>query len=199
MISIHRQRIVVLCGLAVTLLAIAQCGSAAAHSRHAQASQVCPFADAPVNSEPVATMRAAVVCLTNQERNAHGLSSLRVSVRLTRVAQSLTQTMIATAVFGHGPNFTLRFSASGYDWQAAAENIAMGYTTPRSVVAGWMSSPDHCRNILSPAFRDVGVGAVPAAAGAWDAAPGTWAEDLGLLMSQSAPSHNTGPQSGCPY
>lgn len=201
MISFHRLRVLGLCGLGAAGLAFAQSGPAVAHSlqRHAQASQQCPFADAPVNSEPVASMRAAVICLTNQQRSAHGLPGLRASVRLTRVAQSLAQTMIATAAFGHGPNFTSRFSAGGYDWQAAGENIAAGYTTPRSVVAAWMSSPDHCRNILNPAFRDVGIGAVGAAAGAWQSAPGTWAEDLGLLMSQSAPSHNIGPQSGCPY
>jgi uncharacterized protein YkwD len=120
-------------------------------------------------------------------------------MRLDRVAQRLTRSMVASSVFSHGADFALRFSASGYDWQAAAENIATGYTTPRAVVAAWMTSPGHCRNILNPAFRDLGTGAAAAAAGAWNAAPGTWAEDFGLLMSQSALSRNAGPQNGCPY
>jgi len=58
-ISIHRLRVLVLCGLAATLLVLAQSGSAVARSlrRHAQASQQCPFADAPVNS-PASGARA---------------------------------------------------------------------------------------------------------------------------------------------
>ena len=37
------------------------------------------------------------------------------------------------------------------------ENIAAGYRTPADVVAGWLRSPGHCRNIMTPA-RDLGVG-----------------------------------------
>jgi uncharacterized protein YkwD len=195
-----RMRVAVICVLGASLLAIGQSSAAAVH-RHgsrARLSQLCPDADTPVSGAPLTTMRAAVLCLTNQERSAHGLPSLRASMRLSHVAQRLTRTMVVSRAFGHGPDFTLRFSASGYDWRAAGENIATGYATPRSVVHAWMASPDHCRNILNPAFRDVGAGAVAAAA-ASDTGPGTWTEDFGLLMSQSAPSRNTGPQSGCPY
>jgi uncharacterized protein YkwD len=198
--SRHRLRVLTMCGLGAVVLAIAQSGAAVAHrsAPYARVSQQCPNADTPVSSAPLTTLRAAVLCLTNRERNAHGLPGLRASARLNRVAQRLTWSMVTTRAFGHGPDFTLRLSASGYDWRAAGENIASGYTTPRSVVNAWMASPDHCRNILNPAFRDLGAGA--AAAGvASDTGPGTWAEDFGLLMSQSVPSRNTGPQSACPY
>ncbi len=107
--------------------------------------------------------------------------------------------MVASGNFDHGTNFAGRISAVGYDWQTAGENIATGMPTPRSVVNSWMRSPDHCRNILNPSFRDVGTGVSPAAAGVWATQPSTWTEDFGLLMSQSAPSRNTGPQNGCPY
>ena len=144
-------------------------------------------------------MRAAVVCLINQQRNAHGLPSLKVSPRLNRSAQSWNQAMVASGDFTHGSNFAGRISAVGYDWQMAGENIATGFATPQSVVAAWMASPDHCRNILDPSFRDIGTGVSPAAVGSWASQPSTWTNDFGLLMSQNPPSGNTGPQNGCPY
>ena len=51
-----------------------------------------------------------------------------------------------------------RMTREGYIWRAAGENIAAGYSTTRAVVDGWLRSPGHCKNIMSPNFRDVGVG-----------------------------------------
>lgn len=202
-------RFALFCALAVTCAAAVQPGAAAAshhrrhHRRHAALlprvlGAECAYAKSSVSSQPLATMRATLLCLTNLERTSRGLAGLRASTRLNGVAQAWTQTMVATGDFTHGSNFALRISASGYDWQAAGENIATGYMTPLGVVEAWMASTDHCRNILDPSYRDFGTGASPAAVGN-STGPGTWSEDFGLLMSQSAPSHNTGPQNGCPY
>lgn len=222
MIRARRHRIGVVCGLAAFSLVAAESGAALAHSRyhhkrhgrhHAASShlqrsglgarllvpQQCPGADNSVTSASTTTMRDAVRCLTNQERNAFGLPSLRASSRLNNVAQTWAQTMVATDAFEHPPNLAARFSASGYDWQAIGEDIATGFTTPTAVVTAWMASAEHCRNILDPSFRDVGVGAVGASVGGVGTSPGTWTEDFGLVMSQSAPSANYRPQSGCPY
>lgn len=38
------------------------------------------------------------------------------------------------------------------------ENIAWGAPTVEAVMAGWMSSPGHCLNIMSPSYRTLGVG-----------------------------------------
>jgi uncharacterized protein YkwD len=107
--------------------------------------------------------------------------------------------MVATRLLSHGADFARRFSAARYDWRAAGENIATGYTTPQSVVRAWMASTEHCRNILSPTFREMGTGMLAAKAGSGSIAPGTWTVDFGLPMSQSAPSGDTAPQNGCPY
>jgi uncharacterized protein YkwD len=171
----------------------------AAQATRAVISQQCVGADTPADATNLIEMRAAVVCLINQERAAHGLPTLKVSTKLTRSAQNWNQWMVGSGQFTHGNNFAGRISAVGYDWQTAGENIATGFATPRSVVAAWMASPDHCRNILDPNFRDVGTGMSPAAVGTWATQPSTWTQDFGLLMSQNAPSHNTGPQNGCPY
>jgi uncharacterized protein YkwD len=58
---------------------------------------------------------------------------------------------------------------TGYRTRAAsvsvAQNIAWGLgraATPASIVAAWMASPPHRRVILTGAFRDAGVYAIPA-------------------------------------
>ncbi len=38
------------------------------------------------------------------------------------------------------------------------ENIAAGQSTPEEVVQGWMESPGHCRNIMNPEYRTIGIG-----------------------------------------
>jgi uncharacterized protein YkwD len=176
------------------------------HHRHrpnsavqASAGSGCAYADAAATSASLSEMRAAVVCLINERRNSDGLPSLRASAELDRSAQNWNRWMVATGNFTHGSNFAGRISAVGYDWQTAGENIATGFATPRQVVAAWMASPDHCRNILDPSFRDIGTGITAAAVGSWASQPSTWTNDFGLTMSQSAPSGNTGPQNGCPY
>lgn len=159
----------------------------------------CPNADTPATNASLVAMRAAVVCLINQQRNAHGLPGLKASQRLNRSAQTWNQAMVGSGNFTHGTNFAGRISAVGYTWQTAGENIATGFPTPHSVVNAWMASPDHCRNILDPAFRDVGTGETPQTVGGWATLPATWTQDFGLLMSRNAPSRNSGPQNGCPY
>jgi uncharacterized protein YkwD len=146
-------------------------------------------------------MRAAVVCLINQQRNERGLPSLTVSSQLNNSAQSWNDEMVSSGNFTHGPGtaFATRISSAGYDWQMAGENIATGYLTPSDVVSAWMTSTDHCRNILDPSFRNVGTGETPAPVGGFASGAATWTQDFGLLMSQSPLSSRTGPQSGCPY
>lgn len=50
-----------------------------------------------------------------------------------------------------------RITQTGYAWRAVGENIAGGPTTARAVVDGWLKSPGHCANIMSPAFTEIGV------------------------------------------
>lgn len=51
-----------------------------------------------------------------------------------------------------------RMERAGYEFRQAGENIAAGQPTPDAVVAGWLESPGHCSNIMSPDFEDIGVG-----------------------------------------
>ena len=49
-----------------------------------------------------------------------------------------------------------RITQAGYVWRAWGENIAAGYPTVAAVVQGWLGSPGHCTNIMSPDFEDFG-------------------------------------------
>lgn len=59
-------------------------------------------------------------------------------------------------VTGHGPGD--RVSAAGYDWSVVGENVAAGYRTARAVVRAWRRSPSHCRNMMDPRWKHIGIG-----------------------------------------
>ncbi|GAA4755336.1 CAP domain-containing protein [Flavisolibacter ginsenosidimutans] len=53
-----------------------------------------------------------------------------------------------------------RLEAIGYNWRTYGENIAMGYESEKEVVAGWLTSPGHCKNIMNPSYKEMGVAKV---------------------------------------
>lgn len=103
--------------------------------------------------------------LTNAARLAAGLAPLVLSPELSGAAQSYSQVLASGSCFEHTcgavPDFAQRIGQAGYaDWSALAENIAAGYPTPEAVVTGWLASPGHRANILSPKYSEIGVGVV---------------------------------------
>ncbi|MGH9459579.1 MAG: CAP domain-containing protein [Vicinamibacteria bacterium] len=109
---------------------------------------------------PTATERE-VVALYNQERASAGLPPLAIDVRLVQSARGHSEDMAINDFFSHvgsnGSTFDQRILAAGYP-SPRSENIAAGYSTPASVVAGWMGSSGHRANILDSAARHVGIG-----------------------------------------
>lgn len=174
-------------------------GSAALSTAPVRAASGCAGANASVQSAPPAVLRAAVVCLANQQRALHHLPPLHASAQLNRSAENWTDVLVSTHQFTHGANFAARISAVGYAWRAAGENIATGFGTPRAVVRAWMASTGHCENILNPTYRDIGTGVSMHAVGGFASGGGTWTQDFGLRLNQRAPSGNFGPAQGCPY
>ena len=51
-----------------------------------------------------------------------------------------------------------RISLQGYPWRTYGENIAAGNPTVPSVIHGWLASERHCRNLMNPAFTEIGAG-----------------------------------------
>jgi uncharacterized protein YkwD len=159
----------------------------------------CAYAQAPAARTPVAELRAAVLCLVNRERIRRGLPRLSEDRRLDRSAQGWTATMVRTGRFTHGSDFAARITTAGFRWSAAGENIATGYTTPSQVLAGWMASTGHCRNILDPSFSALGIGVVGAPVRGTARRGATWTQDFALPLGRRAPSGNRRPAAGCPY
>ena len=65
--------------------------------------------------------------------------------------------------FDHDNPFTgtspfQRMQAAGFQGFTMGENIAAGQTSPAQVVQGWMTSPGHCKNIMNPQYKYLGVG-----------------------------------------
>ena len=104
--------------------------------------------------------------------------------------------MVSHHEFTHGADFAERISAAGFRWSQAGENIATGYPTPTSVVAGWMGARATAR---TSSTRRSGMSARASAGARRCSRPATWTQDFGLLMGQRAPSGNRGPAGGCPY
>jgi uncharacterized protein YkwD len=119
----------------------------------------------PTTDIPVATGPAArVVALTNAARERAGCDPLTTDARITAAAQDHSADMAARDYFAHdsldGRDFADRLRAAGYP-DPGAENIAMGQQTADEVVAAWLDSPGHRRNIEDCSLRTIGVGHVP--------------------------------------
>jgi len=103
-----------------------------------------------------------VVEYTNQERSRAGLPSLRANARLMEAALIHANQMAEAQQSAHTiagaryPTLESRLQAVGYQYLGAAENIAWNQRTAREVMASWMSSSGHRRNILDPSLTEMG-------------------------------------------
>jgi uncharacterized protein YkwD len=80
---------------------------------------------------------------------------------LARAARAHSEDMARNNYFSHdsrdGASPSDRVVRAGYDFRGTAENIAAGQMTPEAVMAGWISSPGHCANLMDAEFTDMGV------------------------------------------
>ncbi|MGW1504892.1 CAP domain-containing protein [Streptomyces mirabilis] len=124
---------------------------------------------------PASAAVARVVALVNSERGKVGCSPLTLNAKLSKAAQDHSADMASHQNMSHtgsdGSDPGQRITTAGYTWSAYGENVAFGYSTPEEVMAGWMSSAGHKRNILDCGFKEIGVGL---------AQPGSyWTQDFG--------------------
>jgi uncharacterized protein YkwD len=107
-------------------------------------------------------LESEVISLINQERSKAGLTPLAEQSQLTQTARSHAEDMACNDFFDHfSPTeggVVERVTAQGYDFSSVGEIIGAGFVDSKSVVAGWMSSPEHSKNILSREFTQIGVG-----------------------------------------
>ena len=84
------------------------------------------------------------------------------SENLAMAAYLHSEDMVLNNFFSHtgsdGSSAGERISRQGYPWRTYGENIAVGYPTVSSVIQGWLGSEGHCRNLMNPAFTEIGAG-----------------------------------------
>ena len=111
----------------------------------------------------------------NAERRKAGVSSLQMDFTLMecamqRSAESLvigeayTYSEISGDIAHSRPDGSSCFTVSD---KMEGENIAYGQPSPDAVVSAWMGSSGHKSNILNPAYKSIGIGAVYAKNGTY--------------------------------
>ena len=124
----------------------------------------------PPASQDLGEISRQVLALTNRARaQARRCGStpyaaagpLVPSAKLSQVALAYAREMARGQFMDHtgrdGSSPAQRISRSGYRWSEVGENLASGIMRPEDVIAGWLSSPQHCVNLMDPLFREMGV------------------------------------------
>ena len=104
-----------------------------------------------------------LLALVNIERARVGVTPLTISEQLTATAEDYACTMAGEDFFDHvhpvtGDGPGARAAAAGYEFFAVGENLAGGQLTAAEAFDGWMNSPSHRYNLLSPEWKETGIG-----------------------------------------
>jgi uncharacterized protein YkwD len=109
-----------------------------------------------------AALMADAGAAMNAQRKAGGRKQLGRDAKLDEAAQSHACWMAANDTFSHkGAGGSLpkrRIKATGYQTRLTAENIAWGQSSGGEVIAEWMASSGHRKNILLNGVDEYGVG-----------------------------------------
>jgi uncharacterized protein YkwD len=123
-----------------------------------------------------------VLDYTNQIRRQQGCGPLRLDSALVKAAGKHASDMVRRHYMDHtnpdGQDPGDRMAAAGYRGSTWGENIAAGYDTAQKVVAAWMQSDGHRKNILNCRFTTIGIGYDPGRVRS-DWGPGSWVQDFG--------------------
>ena len=115
------------------------------------------------------TVESSIIAHTNRERRKRGMQELQPVHNMHRAARSHSKHMAKVRKMAHegiGDGTVASraqkygcghagFGENCYQWPAAGEN---GWNMGARLVAGWMDSPGHRRNILNRQYDAIGVG-----------------------------------------
>lgn len=111
----------------------------------------------PATSVNVSNLPQEMFALVNAERAKQGLPAFSYYSAGQSGANVRAKELLE--YFSHNrPNGTKWWTAPGFDsnvCQAGAENIAIGYGSPKDVMAAFMASADHKKNILSTTYTHI--------------------------------------------
>ena len=139
------------------------------YQRGAQTWVVLAEPFAPPAAGQADQVQARVLALVNEARArpqrcgtqaCAAAPPLRLNPALYGLASAHAADMARYDYFSHtgrdGSTVDSRATRAGYRWRAIGENIAAGQVDADAAVHGWINSPGHCANIMSPAFREMG-------------------------------------------
>jgi uncharacterized protein YkwD len=148
-------------------LAAVSAGVMALGGPSAASAATCANADVIPTAAAAAEVRDSVLCLVNAERAQRGLAAFKAQTQLAKSADGHAKDMVRRGYFSHtskdGRELADRVRAAGYlkgRW-SIGENLAWGtgvLATPANIVKAWLDSPGHKAIMLSPNFRDAGIG-----------------------------------------
>jgi len=119
-------------------------------------------------------LERGVLADINAVRAEHHLPALRLSPALTDAARSHSQEMETDGYFAHdsfdGTAFWKRigrfYPSTDWSYWSVGENLL--WSSPdvdaQGAVRMWLASPEHRKNMLDPAWREIGISAVHEAA-----------------------------------
>ncbi|MBP6974576.1 MAG: hypothetical protein KBB54_01385 [Candidatus Pacebacteria bacterium] len=105
---------------------------------------------------------AGIVSATNFERKKAGLPDLIRDPLLSKSAEIKLQDMFQKQYFQHvspsGDSVSDVVRKTGYEYIVVGENLALGvFAGDAQVVAAWMASPGHKKNILDSRYQEIGL------------------------------------------
>lgn len=108
-----------------------------------------------------AVLPGVLTSLTNNDRVAVGLSTLKENELLKKAALLKAEDMAKRGYFAHtAPDGTTPWhwiEKVGYNYTYAGENLAVKFTDSKDVQEAWMKSPTHKANIVKPQFKEIGI------------------------------------------
>ncbi len=105
--------------------------------------------------------KPTLINFLNFERKIRGLPPLSENPLLNQSAYLKAKDILEKDYFSHfspeGISPWYWFKLTGYEYQFAGENLAIGFLDSKEVHEAWMSSPSHRQNILNPNYKEIGI------------------------------------------
>jgi uncharacterized protein YkwD len=113
----------------------------------------------PAAAATGSTAEASLLREMNKARAAYHLVPLRADTTLRNAARNHSTDMLRRGYFAHG-DFAQRMQRFHVAGSFAGENLAWGVgarASAQTIVAEWLASPEHRKNLLRPGFRRIGL------------------------------------------
>jgi uncharacterized protein YkwD len=142
------------------------------------------------------TAQLAMQCLTNYARSKSGIAPLQLNTELNDAGDAKLRANVSCNEFSHTPcgePFLSVFARylHGVTGYQVGENIAWGtggYATPRETMNRWLHSSGHRENILTAAYRELGIGYLPAQVFQGYGGATLWSQEFGATNRAAAES-----------